>query len=261
MKYLIVNADDFGLSPEVSRGVIEAHLHGVVTDTTVLILSPFAEESIKDAKIAGLPVGIHVDFVTAFHDGQHTKYAGIFGPDGLLTRELYEREFNHHVVHSFTCEELISLRNEIRRQIEIYKGFADDKPSHLDYHFGLHFLPEVMAIYLTVAEEYGIPFRWGSQYAGTNPCQISTSVFCDEFSGSSESTPEDFIKLIDKNWDGVMEICCHPGYYTPSGVHDSNNRNREYELKILTDPNINKEIEKRDIRLVNYHFVADQWNE
>ena len=41
MKYLIVNADDFGISPEVTKGIIEAFKNGIVTDTSILICSPY----------------------------------------------------------------------------------------------------------------------------------------------------------------------------------------------------------------------------
>ena len=33
---LIVNADDFGLTPGVSAGILSAHRHGIVTSTTLL---------------------------------------------------------------------------------------------------------------------------------------------------------------------------------------------------------------------------------
>lgn len=37
MKLLIVNADDFGLSPGVNYGIIAAHRHGLVTSTTAMM--------------------------------------------------------------------------------------------------------------------------------------------------------------------------------------------------------------------------------
>ena len=43
MRYLIVNGDDFGLSPGVSRGIIEAHRHGILTSTSLMVDRPAAE--------------------------------------------------------------------------------------------------------------------------------------------------------------------------------------------------------------------------
>ena len=65
------------------------------------------------------------------------------------------------------------------------------------------------------------------------------------------------LNLLEKPWDGVMEICCHPGYFTPGGLADSNNRDREYELAILIDPRLKLELQARNIQLVNYHFVTE----
>ena len=36
MRQLIVNADDFGLTEEVSTGIVDAHLRGIVTSTTIM---------------------------------------------------------------------------------------------------------------------------------------------------------------------------------------------------------------------------------
>jgi predicted glycoside hydrolase/deacetylase ChbG (UPF0249 family) len=256
MRYLIVNADDFGFSPEVTNGVIEAFQNGIVTDTTVLIRSPYAGQALNRASEVGLPVGVHIDFVTGYLlDGQHSDQQ-LVGPNGQLTRELYQREFHKQIEHSYTCDELIALRDEIRRQVDLFTQITGEKPSHLDYHFGLHHLPEVMAIYITVAEEYKIPARWGSQYAGKNPYSSSPRFLCDAFRGTPQTSRSDFIKLIEKAWEGVMEICCHPGYYTPNGLADSYNMEREYELAVLTDPALKVELQKLNIKLINFHSLS-----
>ena len=39
---LIVNADDFGLSEGVNRGIIEAHERGIVTSASLMVLRPAA---------------------------------------------------------------------------------------------------------------------------------------------------------------------------------------------------------------------------
>jgi predicted glycoside hydrolase/deacetylase ChbG (UPF0249 family) len=39
MKRLIINSDDYGRTPEISRGIPESHWHGVVTSTLAKTLS------------------------------------------------------------------------------------------------------------------------------------------------------------------------------------------------------------------------------
>src|SRR5688500_6925233 len=59
MKYLIVNADDFGYSPGVNRGIIEAHQNGIVTSTSVMVNSVAADEAGDLIKYPGLAGGLH----------------------------------------------------------------------------------------------------------------------------------------------------------------------------------------------------------
>ena len=39
-RLLIVNADDYGLTPGVSRAILRAHRDGIVTSTSALALAP-----------------------------------------------------------------------------------------------------------------------------------------------------------------------------------------------------------------------------
>jgi chitin disaccharide deacetylase len=257
MKKLIINADDFGFSHPINKGIIEAFTLGVVTDTTILIHSPFAREALSMAHEVDLPVGIHIDFVSEFSEQNHSSKAGYLGPQGRLVRELFIREYQKKIDHLYSCEELITFRDEIRGQVDSYLKYTGSKPSHLDYHFGLHYLPDIMAIYITVAEEYGIPVRWGRQYAGINPYRKSPDLFCDHFRGTPDASISTFLSLLQTPWDGVMELCCHPGYYTPNGLPDSYNKEREYELAVLTNPGLLEHITALGIQLVNYNWLNE----
>src|SRR5512138_3882521 len=62
MKQLIVNADDYGRSPEISRGIREAHLHGVVTSTTCMMNIPTTADDVAIAikETPTLGMGVHL---------------------------------------------------------------------------------------------------------------------------------------------------------------------------------------------------------
>ena len=63
-KKLIINADDFGFSQGVNKGIVECHVNGVVTSTTLAVNMPFAPEAAQLAKgLPGLGVGIHLNIV------------------------------------------------------------------------------------------------------------------------------------------------------------------------------------------------------
>ena len=53
MRRLIVNADDFGLTAGVSRGILEAHRRGIVTSTT-LIANPRLDGAMLDGLKASI---------------------------------------------------------------------------------------------------------------------------------------------------------------------------------------------------------------
>ncbi|MGD0740510.1 MAG: ChbG/HpnK family deacetylase [Terracidiphilus sp.] len=64
MSRLIVNADDFGLTPAVSRAIIELHAAGLVTSTSLMARAGATEEAIELAcATPSLGVGCHVVLV------------------------------------------------------------------------------------------------------------------------------------------------------------------------------------------------------
>ena len=62
-KKLIINADDYGRSPGVSRGILLAHREGIVTSTTVMINQPDVESQLVEALACPeLGIGLHLVF-------------------------------------------------------------------------------------------------------------------------------------------------------------------------------------------------------
>jgi chitin disaccharide deacetylase len=251
MKYLIVNADDFGFSKEINLGVCEAFLNGVVTDCSLLVRSPHVKHAINQAQAVGLSMGIHLDLVTPFV----TTNSSCFGPNGNLAKILNHREYNGAYPGELSCADLCCIRNEMRAQVTDFIEMTGAMPTHLDYHYGLHYLPEVMQVYLTVADEFRLPARWGSQYAGPCAYKRSPNCFCDRFRGQREDSLNLLLQIIKEPWEQVMELICHPGYFTPWALPDSYNIEREFELQALTDPKVKQEIDHLNIRLICYDWL------
>lgn len=63
MKLLIVNADDFGYSYSINRGIIEAHIEGIVTSTSVMVDAIAASEASNLTKYSDLTIGLHLELV------------------------------------------------------------------------------------------------------------------------------------------------------------------------------------------------------
>ena len=61
-KHLIVNADDFGLSAGVNRGIARAHQEGIVTSASLMVRYPAAVEAAAYARAhPQFSIGLHVD--------------------------------------------------------------------------------------------------------------------------------------------------------------------------------------------------------
>ena len=63
-KRLIVNADDFGRTHQVSDGILSAHCDGIVTSTTVMMSMPGAARDLTRAlaEAPKLGLGVHLVF-------------------------------------------------------------------------------------------------------------------------------------------------------------------------------------------------------
>jgi predicted glycoside hydrolase/deacetylase ChbG (UPF0249 family) len=57
-RYLIVNADDFGQSHGVNRGVIEAFENGIVTSASLMVRWPAAVEAAAYARACKAPASV-----------------------------------------------------------------------------------------------------------------------------------------------------------------------------------------------------------
>ena len=46
-KQLVVNADDFGFTPDVNAGIVEAHCGGILTATTLMANGDAFEDAVR----------------------------------------------------------------------------------------------------------------------------------------------------------------------------------------------------------------------
>jgi predicted glycoside hydrolase/deacetylase ChbG (UPF0249 family) len=140
-RFLIINADDLGISPEVNRGVFTSYEHGVVTDSSLLIKGACSQEAITMIKKnPEFPVGIHIDL---------DLLLGWESPG----KEKFTRQELHQLMNQSTF--LKKIQGEIQEQIE---AFLDTGliPSHIDTHHHVHGFPQIFEILLEAMDRYGI---------------------------------------------------------------------------------------------------------
>src|SRR5262245_64014874 len=128
-KYLIVNADDFGGSTGVNRGILECHTRGVVTSTSLMVTGRAVHEAVGLSRdYPKLAVGLHFD---------------VCGED--------EREFD--------TDDVAAVRDEFRRQLDEFYRLLGSLPTHVDSHRHVHRQEHLMPVFQELVAPLGVPLR------------------------------------------------------------------------------------------------------
>lgn len=222
--FVLFNADDFGYSHGINRGIVEAHERGVVTSTSMMVNTPATGEASRLAREhPGLSVGLHVNF----------------------TNE---------------AQRLIDLDDEAacRRELwDQYRRFTDlmgRRPTHLDSHQHVHRHPMRRPLFEELAASEEIPLR-------DRPPVVFKGGFYAQWeygvSDPSKVSLADLERILHEELaDGIYEFCCHPGYFDPA-FEAVYHRDREHELKTLTDPALPLFLEDERIRLISFRELPE----
>lgn len=150
---LVVNADDFGLTVGTSEAIIRAHVHGIVTSTSVLVPAPGFEASAPLLRShPGLGVGVHLALVgedrPVLSGSEITTLVDRRGRLASSWRVLLPRLAADRVDPD-------DIRRELRAQVgaALALGLELD---HLDAHQHLHLWPSVGRVVCELAVELGI---------------------------------------------------------------------------------------------------------
>jgi len=217
MKYLIVNADDFGASREVNRGIMEAHQHGIVTSTSLMVNTPFSAEAARLAdEVRHLSVGLHAELPTE-------------------TNGSPER-----------------ARDELQKQFARFVELMGRAPTHLDSHHNAQRDPQLLPHFVELAAEHGLPLREHSpvRYFSTFYGQWNGESHPEHVSVASLAHI-----LGTEIGEGFTELSCHPGYMDADRA-GSYSVEREVELHTLCDPAIRRALATHSIQLVSYHDLG-----
>jgi chitin disaccharide deacetylase len=120
IRYLVVNADDFGASDGINRGIVKAHRWGILTSTSLMVNAPRSiEAALLSRRCPTMSVGLHVHLV-ADHD---------------------------------------DYRDELWRQLHRFRELLGHLPTHLDSHKNVHDNPTILPHFTECARVNGLPLR------------------------------------------------------------------------------------------------------
>jgi predicted glycoside hydrolase/deacetylase ChbG (UPF0249 family) len=231
-RVLIVNADDFGLSPGVNAGVARTHEQGILTSASLMVRRPSAAAAARYARSTpSLGLGLHFDL------GEWVREDGSW-------RAVYE------VVPLDGGPEIIEA--EVRTQLARFRELTGRDPSHLDSHQHVHNSEGVASVFRGLAEELGVPLRHhtgGVRYCG------------DLYGHDEHGVPipeaisfEAFAEIIRGLQPGTTELACHPGLGADTG--SPYDREREQEVAVLCDPRVAAALDRAGVVLRSFADIA-----
>lgn len=261
MKGLIINADDLGLTPGVTAGILQAHTHGIVTSTSALMNSTHIQSDLSRTQVEcpHLGIGIHLTLTEGQPMLPIRKVPSLVDESGRFYKLNHEPER----IQGINFDE---VRAEWRAQIELFMD-RGIHPDHLDSHHHIsYFHPELFKVMLTLAHEFRLPVRyppqmfldqlgkekvdrWLREYNVKSPSDCITGFYGEGNNLSRENLTE----ILDSLGEGTYELMCHPGYADQMLLNNSSySKPRELELEILTDPEIIRLMETNEIQRIRF---------
>jgi predicted glycoside hydrolase/deacetylase ChbG (UPF0249 family) len=264
LKRLIVNADDFGFTPDVNEGIVEAHRRGILTSTTLMANGTAFDHAVSLARqTPTLDIGCHLVLI-----GGHSLTTGKLLPVSVLQllAALARREIRPYD----------ELKKQVRKILD-----AGIRPTHLDTHKHTHLAPPVLDAVARLGEEFDI--RWVRRPMDfpmnavpiprlkrltSNALSLMRSRFhrvlarhgcrtTDHFAGfqiTGTFRTAELVALLAVVPEGTTELMTHPGYCTDNLRHARTRlkESREHELEALVAPEVREALEQNRIDLVSY---------
>lgn len=172
-RLLIVNADDYGLTEGISRGILHAHREGIVTSTSAMPLGPAYPKVAK--WLAGedeLGVGVHLAAVGEDPPLLSAReIPSLVGGRGHLC-ETYGEFITRALTGRINVEE---LRLEFTAQLETVLELGVPI-THLDAHQHLQLWPSVCSVVIELATRYDIPAVRVPRFRARNPVALGVTL-------------------------------------------------------------------------------------
>jgi chitin disaccharide deacetylase len=286
VRWLIINADDFGFTSGVNRAIIEAHTRGVVTSSTLMATGrAFAEAVALARTVPQLSIGCHVVLIDGVPVLQEGQIPSLIQSNG-------SRRFRDSL-KTFAMRALCGRMNP--EEIEAEAGAQIGKlqasgiaVSHFDAHKHTHLFPAILRPLLRAAAANGVravrnpfgprlplrsnelfvrPNLW-TRYAELHILSRFAAKFRATVHGEGFSTPDGSLgvevtgSLDEKLFhaiarsvpEGTWEFVCHPGYNDADleAAHTRLRKSRETELGLLTLPAARDVLQKEGVELISY---------
>ncbi len=264
MKKLVLNADDFGFTPDVNEGIVEAHRRGILTATTLMANGAAFDDAVRLARqTPSLDIGCHLVLI-----GGQSLVTGRPLPLSVpqLLGALARRQIRPY--------------DELKAQVEKILA-AGIRATHLDTHKHTHLAPPVLDAVARLGEEFDIrwvrrPFdfpltavrvpavkRLTSRALGVmrrrfhrvlarHGCRTTDHFAGFQITGTFRIA--ELVALVGALPEGSTELMTHPGRCGAAlcAARTRLKDSRQHELEALVAPEVREALRQNGVELTNY---------
>jgi chitin disaccharide deacetylase len=267
---LIVNADDFGFTPAVTAGILEAHAAGSVTSASMMVHCTGWEDAARHARMTPtLGFGLHLNLLVGSPivaaRSLTDPSTGRFHPLATMVRRALSGRIDGAEVAAECDAQLAALAGA---------GIAC---THIDSHRHTHALPVFRGAVAGIAASRGLPLRRpveshfgneggfrsqlhrgviGASWRVTGIGAARTRApgrFVGVSMQGSEGFERQFLAALDACRAGSTELMVHPGHVDDAlAAQDGYTWQRERELAALLSPAVRERLHRGDLTLIGF---------
>lgn len=257
---LIVNADDFGLTTNVSLGILHGMKTGIISDTSAIVSAcDFKESALLALSQNVTTMGVHCLL---------TMGRPILNPEEVPS--LVDEHGQFYTREGFKQKDvnLVEVKRELEAQIQTFL-LSGLQLNHLDTHHGFMHKSEAMTrVFIELAHQYQVPLRYEAARKERAHDQHLVSeagvIVCDDLyfnQGIPYHTIPTVVEYLERVKDShrCVEIGCHPGWSDEKlRQYSVLNDDRERELEVFTSPQLLAYVRQHSIDLVSYSSFRDK---
>ncbi len=285
-KYLIINADDFGMCGSANEAVIDLFLSGRIRSSTVMLPCEASKEAVRfSIEHPEFAIGVHL---TMTNEWDSHNWKPLTSGKSLIDERGYMWKSTKLVEKNADLKE---LEAEMRAQIDLAHKLGM-KPSHLDNHMGSLYGNQtgrfsMLAMTMRVCGEYGYPFRLftktakemcprGTPWAVYKIAPVFTSLLAKinrvvlpdyllfpdwgepGLKDSYEKYRERMLYLWTHIPDGITETFVHPTKESDEIKAITGSwRDRVWEYRLMKDPETEKYLNAHGVELISYRDLLN----
>lgn len=218
MKKVIINADDFGYSKSIDKGILEAIKSGVVSSTSVMVYGEAVNDVGDLMGIENISVGLHLHMEKTLSNPQE----------------------------------------EFDKQIAMFTRLLGRGPDHIDVHKprSSNIMEQIIPLLEQYSAEHNVPAR-ELGHAKSIKDFFGIDVKNDNGIDPKRVSVESLLHILENLDEGVSEIMTHVGYSDDElRAMSSYNDIRELELQTLMDKKVTEYFDKNhNLQLINWKEV------